>query len=107
MKTEPYIDFDVEQFINEEALDIIVELKDGARIYCVEIYECENYELKIRHYNYSFVDISLSLIFSCDNRPHHPQVSTFPHHKHYHPKQIVAFSGKLSDFLKEVRQRYL
>lgn len=110
MKTEPYLDFDPEQFIKEEELDILIELIDGSRIYCIETYEYEDYTLKVCDYNYSFVNTHQNLIFSCDNSPHHPQVPTFPHHKHYHQKQAqqpVAFSGRLVDFLAEVKQQYL
>ncbi|MBU1262671.1 hypothetical protein KKG61_06430 [bacterium] len=108
MKTQPYLEFDLEQFINEEELELTIEFVDNSRIYCREAYGFENYKLKIGYYNYSFVDAFQNLIFSCDNRPHHPQIPTFPHHKHYYLKQTpVAFSGNLVDFLNEVKQKYL
>lgn len=33
-------------------------------------------------YSYQYQDTDEHLIFRYDNVPHHPQVATYPHHKH-------------------------
>lgn len=106
LETEPYLDFDTERFINQKGIDIAIKLTDGSKIYLAEKYGFEEYNLKIIDYNYSFVDPHQNLKLSCDNRPHHPEILTFPHHKHYYPKdkyKPVAFSGALIEFLQEVK----
>jgi hypothetical protein len=42
------------------------------------------------------------VIFRYDNAPHHPEVKTFPHHKHV-PTAIVESSEKpLSQVMEEI-----
>jgi hypothetical protein len=110
LKTDLYLTFDIQKFIDRKQLKLLIELTNKYTIFCFEEYKIEDYELQIVKYNYSYLDESEIPIFSCDNRPHHPELSTFPHYKHYYPKQShkpVAFSGKLSDFLKEVKEKFL
>ena len=33
-------------------------------------------------YRYQYMDESQTLIFRYDNAPHHPEIHSFPHHKH-------------------------
>lgn len=39
-------------------------------------------KLIITDYRYHYMDAYNKLIFRYDNAPHHPEVNTFPHHKH-------------------------
>lgn len=56
--------------------------------------------VKVEKYAYHLQDPSERLIFRYDNRPHHPEVNTFPHHKHTHNSRKPQPSRKPS--LKEV-----
>ena len=47
-----------------------------------EKYKFEGNKLKIVHYCYSFYDANGKERFRADNKPHHPEVHTFPHHIH-------------------------
>jgi hypothetical protein len=49
-------------------------------------------------YRYQYMEDNGNLIFRYDNVPHHPQLSTFPHHKH--DKNKTAESGPVD--LKQV-----
>ena len=49
-------------------------------------------------YRYQYMKVDGNLIFRYDNVPHHPEISTFPDHKHYSDKIIE--SGPVN--LKEV-----
>jgi hypothetical protein len=62
--------------------------------------------LRVRYrYHYSFADNRL--IFRYDNAPHHPEVSSFPHHKHV-PTGILESSEKLhSHVLEEIVTLFL
>ena len=55
---------------------------------------------KAEKYAYHFQDPSERLIFRYNNRPHHPEIDTFPHHKHIHESRKPQTSRKPS--LKEV-----
>lgn len=70
-----------------------------------ERYEIAHYQLVIAQYNYALYDGSLEVVFSFDNVPHHPELGTFPHHKHLYLKEAFEpkpFSGRFEDFLDEV-----
>jgi hypothetical protein len=51
------------------------------------------------------MDASQNLIFRYDNAPHHPQVSSFPHHKHVAEKVHASAEPKLRDILFEVARQ--
>ncbi len=38
--------------------------------------------LIITDYRYHYMDADNRLVFRYDNAPHHPEINTFPHHKH-------------------------
>lgn len=87
-------------------LSLNIKLADNSILCICEEYEYQNYELLIPKYNYIYLDSTSQSVISVDNSPHHPELSTFPHHKHYYPKENykpAAFSGKIIDFLQEVK----
>ena len=55
-------------------------------------------------YSYHYQKSDASLIFRYDNAPHHPEIETFPHHKHVGSDEnvIAAQPPDLSDVLKEI-----
>jgi len=55
---------------------------------------------KAEKYAYHLQDPLERLIFRYDNRPHHPEVNTFPHHKHIRNSREPQPSRKPS--IKEV-----
>jgi hypothetical protein len=98
--------FDEEQILRERRLALSLGLKDGQSILIVERYAFRRYQLEITQYNYALLASDGTPSFSCDNAPHHPEVRTFPHHKHRYPKERFPpadFSGDLGAFLDDVR----
>lgn len=98
--------FDGKDILQERRLALSVKLKEGQTVLIVERYAFEQYQLEITQYNYALLASDGTPIFSCDNAPHHPQVRTFPHHKHRYPKEQFPptdFSGDLGAFLDDVR----
>lgn len=109
IKTNPLLTLDSDTIINHRTLDITIELLNGGVLRFYEEYEYQDYKLRVK-YHYLYLDSNQESILSCDNSPHHPEVSTFPHHKHYYPKESykpIAFSGELIDFLEEVKRGIL
>lgn len=53
-------------------------------------------------YRYQYMRADGSLIFRYDNVPHHPEVSTFPDHKHYHNKVVESSSVSLKQVVEEI-----
>jgi len=71
-----------------------------------EKYEFSGYQLEITRYHYSLLNPQNKPYLSFDNCPHHPEVSTFPHHKHFYPKHKhspVSFSGEIADAFEEIK----
>ena len=59
-----------------------VTFVDGSRIIFFEFLRQSGTLLGRETYRYHFMDASNQLLFRYDNAPHHPGVTTFPHHKH-------------------------
>ncbi len=62
-----------------------------------------DHESKVK-YRYHFMDEQSSLIFRYDNAKHHPDVSTFPHHKHLSKGVIKSSEPSIQTVLKEVEE---
>lgn len=90
------------QIISARVWDFTVEFIDNSKLVGKVAYILESYRLLrdryIRdRYNYTYLNSDNDPIFSYDNSPHYPNLSTFPHHKHYYPKEKyapVVFFGK-------------
>ena len=57
--------------------------------------------VKVR-YNYHYQRADSTLVFRYDNAPHHPEVSTHPHHVHVGERVEPAEPPDLSDVLHEI-----
>lgn len=53
-------------------------------------------------YNYHFMNNTNDLIFRYDNAEYHPEISTFPHHKHISDTVISASEPELINILFEI-----
>ncbi len=77
-------------FTDESVLHFIefINVKDS-----VEVYK----------YSYHYQDRKGILIFRFDMAPHHPEVETFPHHKHTHSNNVIeTFAPTLAQVLDEI-----
>jgi hypothetical protein len=54
---------------------------DGALLHFRELIDLESKPPRLM-YSYHYQRADASLVFRYDDTPHHPEVSTFPHHKH-------------------------
>ena len=58
--------------------------------------------LSVDKYRFHYMDRQSRMIFRYDNAPHHPGLSSFPHHKHLSNRTITASFKELSDILEEI-----
>jgi len=101
---DPRYPDNIDDFIAAQTLVLRYQLTNQWKLHVKEGYVIEKYQLEIE-YGYVLMNEGGDFVFSCDNVPHHPQVRTFPHHKHRYPKdrfKPTEFSGRCEDFLEEV-----
>lgn len=75
----------------------------ASRLDFVEVKQADK-QAKIK-YRYHYMDANQALIFRYDNAPHHPNLSTFPHHKHLQTGEQDSEEPTLEDVLLEIAQR--
>ena len=82
-----------------------ITFADGALLHFRELVDLESSPSRIM-YSYHYQRADASLVFRYDDTPHHPEVSTFPHHKHEHAEQnaLAAKPPMLATVLDEIGQ---
>ncbi len=90
----------------EGIIDRRLRFWNGSLFEFVEILAIRDLVLIKTDYTYHYQDGEGRLIFRYDNAPHHPEVSTHPHHKHIaNPKtQVESIESVLPPHLNEVLQ---
>ncbi len=79
-----------------------LRFSDGSQLQVVEKLIVERYtSIKIR-YAYHYQRADGTLVFRYDNVPHHPEIATFPHHKHVGDRVTSAQPPDLSEVLREI-----
>ncbi|MGB9722686.1 MAG: toxin-antitoxin system TumE family protein [Chloroflexia bacterium] len=64
--------------IEEDFLKCILYLDDGTNLRAVEEWR----EGRLIRYSYYWLTSANDLIIGWDNAPHHPEIPSYPHHKH-------------------------
>ncbi len=75
----------------EQAIHAVLPFRDHSRLYA-EILLAEDGETIEERYAYVYYDAGGERILQYDNRSHHPEISTHPHHMHKGP--IPVFGEK-------------
>lgn len=57
-------------------------------------------------YSYHFMNASDEIIFRYDNANHHPELKTFPHHKHLPENIMESNEPELIDILIEISETF-
>jgi hypothetical protein len=60
-------------------------------------------ELRWLSYRYHYQDPTIGLVFRYDNTPHHPEVSTHPHHKHAGEYVLASSHPSIEQVLHEAQ----
>ena len=58
--------------------------------------------LSMDKYRFQFMNSRGHFVFRYDNAPHHPEIITFPHHKHLSEKIVPSTFPSLKDILNEI-----
>lgn len=78
----------------------IVFVDESALIF-MEYLESNNEILK-KTYSYHYQSKNNELIFRYDNSPHHPEIPSFPNHKHSRTSVLECNAPSLDEILKEI-----
>ncbi|HEY85129.1 MAG TPA: hypothetical protein G4N96_08480 [Chloroflexi bacterium] len=91
--------------VNFDSFKLKVILADGSSLRINEQYRNDTLE----KYAYYWLDQRHELLIGWDNAPHHPQLSTHPHHKHVASQSNIqpASESSLDDVLKAILQYLL
>lgn len=94
-----------EKLKNIEIFKCKIILIDGSNLRIQEKYNFEN----LTYYSYYWLSPSNKLIIGWDCAPHHPSISTYPHHKHITYQKNVHSSNerKLLEVLNFIEIRLL
>ncbi len=75
---------------------------DNSQLQVVEMLIVERYAIVKSRYVYHYQRADGALILRYDNALHHPEVTTYPHHKHTSDAIIDAQPPDLSEVLNEI-----
>lgn len=79
---------------------------DGSLLHFRELVDVEQSPARLM-YSYHYQKGDASLVFRYDDTRHHPELPTFPHHKHEGPEERAVSSGPpdLASVLLEIEAR--
>ncbi len=85
-----------------------VHFVDGSCLHFRELVEVQSNATICRMYSYHYQDADQTLVFRYDDTPHHPNLGTFPHHKHDGSESNIlsAPAPGLTDVLREIETLY-
>jgi hypothetical protein len=86
----------------EGIIEVRLRFWDGSLLEFVEVLIEHGVVLVKTEYAYHYQDAQNQLIFRYDNAPHHPEISTHPHHKHTPQSIEPATPPHLGDVILEV-----
>ena len=77
---------------------------DASLLEAVEKVSLDDGEIIKDQYSYHYQEANGDLVFRYDNAPHHPEIETFPHHKHIESDNNVIASQPpdVSEVLQEI-----
>ncbi len=64
----------------------------------------KRFKSSVQRYSYYWLDELDNQIIGWDNAPHHPEIETFPHHKHM-GRNVFPSEDRLIDVLKYIASR--
>jgi len=81
-----------------------VSFYDQSLLEATEKVKIEDGEIIKQDYSYHYQKSNGDLVFRYDNAPHHPEIETFPHHKHVESDENVIASQPpdMSEVLVEI-----
>jgi hypothetical protein len=84
-----------------------VTFTNNARLIFFEFWRQTNTSLERDKYRYHLMDSQNQLVFCYDNAPHHPQIVTFPDHKHIPDGLLESAAPDFADVFEEAELHVL
>lgn len=103
---------DIEYEVKARNLGIIhgmISFIDGSTLYFMELAHIRGEEIKRLKYRFHWIDANAEMTFRYDNAPHHPEIATYPHHKHRRGEEKPEESKEvgLIEILAEINEAIL
>lgn len=103
---------DIEYEVKARNLGIIcgmVSFIDGSTLHFMELAHIKGEEINRLKYRFHWMDANAEMTFRYDNAPHHPEVGTYPHHKHRRGEEKPEESNEvgLTEILEEINEAIL
>lgn len=95
--TQEHIDYNVDLSLGFLFVDGKIVFFDNTTLEFTESMTPERFK-----YRYQYMKTDGSLIFRYDNVPHHPEISTFPDHKHCQNKIVESSPVNLKQVVEEI-----
>jgi hypothetical protein len=93
-----------EQSNQQGTIEGRLNFHDGSMLEFDEAILAHNDEIIKLRYAYHYQDSDNRIIFRYDNAPHHPYITTYPHHKHVGNSVEPADAPDLTRVLNEIEQ---
>ena len=96
-------DVEVLELIDEDSIKLI-KIKAILKENCV-LYITELHTRDYQKYSYHCQKNDGDLIVRWDNKPHWPDISTYPHHKHENNQVIASYRVTIADVLHQIEEK--
>ena len=103
---------DIEYEVKARNLGIIhgmISFIDGSTVHFMELAHIRGEEINRLKYRFHWIDANAEMTFRYDNAPHHPEIGTYPHHKHRRGEEKPEESKEvgLIEILAEIKAAIL
>ena len=100
---------DVEYEVKSRSIGIvhgILGLIDGSTLQFMELVNIKRDKMTRLKYRFHLTNVTDEMVFRYDNAPHHPEIATYPHHKHVNGEEMPRRSKEvgLKDVLLEIEE---
>ena len=98
---------DVEYEVKLRSIGIVhgvLGMIDGSTLQFMELISIKRDKMIRLKYRFHLMNVNDEIIFRYDNAPHHPEIATYPHHKHVRGEKVPRQSKEigLKDVLLEI-----
>lgn len=100
---------DIEYEVKSRSIGIvhgILGMIDGSTFQFMELVNIKSDKMIRLKYRFHLMTVNDEMVFRYDNSPHHPEISTYPHHKHVKGEEVPRRSKEvgLKDVLLEIEE---
>ena len=89
---------DVEYEVKSRSIGIvhgILGMIDGSTLQFMELVNIKRDKVIHLKYRFHLMNVNDEMVFRYDNAPHHPEITTYPHHKHVTGEKVPRRSKEV------------